>query len=192
MRAQPFSHLRPTPATVIALLALVFATTGVAAAKPADKVDKDEVTLVTLTGGPVDTTVPNEEVPITLNGESTFSFTQKAGEAVQLIAEAALVETAGVGECGVDVIVYDSLNVDPEGRTWGTRSSAFRERGDFGEGTTDIDGLPAPASDRTVTLTAFARETDGCDETSLCETEGDCEEDTWSVSLRVTIVTIRN
>lgn len=55
MRATFLSHLRPTPATAIALAALVFATTGAVVAKATPQVDRDEVTLVTLTGGPVDT-----------------------------------------------------------------------------------------------------------------------------------------
>lgn len=47
-----------------------------------------EVTLTTLAGWPVSTSGPGVDVPILLNGQSSFTFTQKAGHAVQVIATA--------------------------------------------------------------------------------------------------------
>jgi hypothetical protein len=49
------------------------------------KADTDEVTVVTLRGGPVETTAPGTGDTILLNGESEFTFTQKADVAVQVI-----------------------------------------------------------------------------------------------------------
>ncbi|MEX2099968.1 MAG: hypothetical protein WEB19_01005 [Acidimicrobiia bacterium] len=119
---------------------------------------------------------------IPLNGQPSFTFTQLAGEAVELIATV----DADPGTstfCGVNTIVYG------DGIPLGARVDLFTNKGELGEGS-DIGGLAAPASDRTVTLRAFTRELDGCDQEPP-ELEGDGP-DTWTVSVTVTVVTLRN
>ena len=164
MRARLLSHLRPSPATAIALVALVFATTGGIVAKPpSEKPGQDEVTLVTLTGGPVDTTTSGEQVPIPLNGAATFVFTQRAGEAVQLILT---VDATGPATfCDMAAIVYG------EGIPLGARVDVFSNKGEVGEGS-GIGGLPAPATDTIVTLKAIAMESAGSCDQAVYDDEG--------------------
>lgn len=181
----------PSPATVLAVLALVFAMTGGAVAAGQKIPKDDEVTVVTLTGGPVDTTEPNDDVPIPLTESSdTFTFTQRAGEAVELIATFAVSEEATF--CNMVAFVYGAdlpLLARPQ-------FDFKSEAGDFGEGSA-VGGLAAPLEDREVTLHAIARElnggygegeTEGCDEPA----GGPDDSDTWTVSLTLSIVTLRN
>lgn len=181
---------RPSPAPVLAVLALaVVAMAGSAVA--ADKIDKDEVTVVTLTGGPVETTEPNAIVTIPLTDDSDeFTFTQKAGEAVQLIATFDVFTEATF--CNMFVFVYaDDLPLQAR-----PQFDFKSEAGELGEGSA-MGGLAAPMEDQEVTLHAIARElgdgygTDGmkgCDQ----EVEGVSDSDTWTVSLTLSIVTLRN
>jgi hypothetical protein len=175
---------RPSPATVLAVVALVFAVTGGAVA--ADKMNKDEVTVVNLTGGPVDTTAPHEDVTIPLTDESDeFTFTQKAGEAVELIATFDT-DSSQATFCGMTAFVY-GVDLPLQARPVFDFKS---EAGELGEGSA-IGGLAAPTEDREVTLRAIARETeDGCDE-DVGEGETNLS-DTWTVSVAVSIVTLRN
>jgi hypothetical protein len=189
VRAKLLSHLLPTPTTTMALVALVFATiVAPVGAKPAiEQPDKDEVTLVTLTGGPVDTTTPGADVEIELNGEPAFTFIQKAGEAVELILTPSTSGNANF--CNVTTIIY------ADDKPLGARVDEFSNKGEVGEGS-DIGGLAAPASDTTITLKALTRESgESCDQ-DVYNDEGteiiDSGPDTWTVSVRVTIVTLRN
>lgn len=183
-RSKFWSHIRgPSPATVLAILALVFAVTGGAVA--GNKIDRDEVSVVTLTGGPVDTTEPNEDVPIPLTeGSDEFTFTQKAGEAVEIIATFD-VDSSQATFCNLTAFVY-GIDLPLQARPQFDFKS---EAGELGEGSA-VGGLAAPAADREVTLRAIARENDGCDEDAG---EGETEfSDTWSVSVAVSVVTLRN
>jgi hypothetical protein len=62
-------------------------------------------------------------------------------------------------------------------------------KGELGEGS-DVGGIAAPATDRSVTLQAITRETEMCD-ADPPEIEGD-EDDTWSVSFSLTLLILRN
>jgi hypothetical protein len=139
----------------------------------------DEVTVVNLSGGPVSSTDENVDVPIPLNGAPSFTFTQKAGQAVQLIATPDFDDSAATF-CDWVVIVHgDKLQARIDGHT---------DRGEVGEGS-GIGGLAAPASDTVITIQALVRELDGCDE----EVEGVADEDTITVnSLQVSVITLRN
>jgi hypothetical protein len=180
-------RLAPSPAAVLSIIAIVLAMTGGAVA--ADKLDKDEVTVVTLTGGPVDTTSPNEDVTIPLtSGSDTFTFTQKAGEAVEVIATFDVSSQATF--CNMVAFVY-GVDLPLQARPQFDFKS---EAGELGEGSA-IGGLAAPAEDREVTLHAIARELgsgsgdgSGCDE----EVEGVADSDTWSVGVTVSVVTLRS
>jgi hypothetical protein len=173
----------PSPATVLAILALVFAVTGGAVA--ADKINKNEVTVVTLTGGPVDTTEPNEDVAIPLTDESDeFTFTQKAGEAVELIATFERDDSQATF-CNMTAFVY-GVDLPLQARPVFDFKS---EAGELGEGSA-VGGLAAPTEDREVTLRAIAREGEGCDE-DVGEGETNLS-DTWTVSVAVSVVSLRN
>lgn len=183
-RSKFLSHIRgPSPATVLAILALVFAMTGGAVA--AGKINKDEVTIVTLTGGPVDTTEPNADVTIPLTDDSDeLTFTQQAGEAIELIATFDA-DSSQATFCNMTAFVY-GVDLPLQARPQFDFKS---EAGELGEGSA-VGGLPAPETDREVTLRAITRETDGCDE-DVGEGETDLS-DTWTVSVIVSIVTLRN
>jgi hypothetical protein len=185
MRPDLFSRLRATSVTAIALVALVLASTGAAVGKPAtEPPGGNEVTLVTLTGGPVSTTTPGAQVPIPLNGESTFVFTQKAGEAIELILTAnPSGDTATF--CDMAAIVYG------DGIPLGARVDLFSNKGEVGLGSA-IGGLPAPATDTIVTLKAITMESSEFCDGEVPGEPGPADTDTWTVSVRVTIVTLRN
>ncbi len=178
------SYIRgPSPATVLAILALVFAVTGGAVA--AGKINKDEVTVVTLRGGPVDTTESNVDVTIPLTeGSDEFTFTQKAGEAVELVATFDP-DSSQATFCNMTAFVY-GVDLPLQARPQFDFKS---EAGELGEGSA-VGGLAAPTADREVTLRAIARENDGCDE-DVGEGEQDLS-DTWSVSVVVSVVTLQN
>ncbi len=182
------SRIGPSPGVIVAALALVFALAGVAVG--AKSTDRDEVTVVTATGGPVSTTGPDEghdhtEVALPL---SIGSFTQRAGESVLLNATADVQRTSPTNPCDVEVVVFTGDQLVPVGA--GLHMQDLSERGDEGDGTAS-EGLPAPASDTVQPLTAlvrvFAFEEGQGGEFGFCE-----ETDTFSVSVRVSIVTLRN
>lgn len=184
MHAKFISYLRPTPATAIAMVALVFAMTANAGAGPR--------TLVNLSGGPVTTTSPNTDVTIPLNGQATYSFTQKAGEAVQVIAT--FDADAGTGPSGAS---FCNLLLMVYGDKIQARYDVKSEAGELGEGSA-VGGRAAPATDTTVTLRAIARELSDptesqCDQANSEEPSTDpVDQDTWTVSVRVTVHTIRS
>jgi hypothetical protein len=177
-------NLRPTPAAVVAITALVFAASGVAHGAP--KPDRGEITLVTLSGSTSTTSPAAYEIgdPILLNGQATFAFTQAAGEAVQLIASVDAVADPATF-CDVTTIVYGESGgvLLP----LGARVDYFSERGERGLGS-DVGGIAAPATDRPITLKAIAFESNSCDGGQ----DGDLGEDTWDLTLRVSVVTLRD
>jgi hypothetical protein len=189
MRASRFltsirRRFAPSPGVIVAALALVFALAGVAVG--AKTVDRDEVTVVTATGGPVSTTGPEDsnftEVAIPLSIES---FTQRAGESVLLNATADIQRTSATNPCDVEVVVTAG-----DGQGAGLHMQNLSERGDEGDATAS-EGLPAPASDTVQPLDAFVRviafEEGQGGEFGFCE-----ESDTFLASVRVSIVTLRN
>ncbi len=180
------SRLAPSPAVIVAALTLVFALAGVAVG--AKTTDRDEVTVVTATGGPVSTTGPEEgsnhiQAAIPLSIES---FTQRAGESVLLNATADVERTSPTNPCDVEVVVFTSD--EPQGA--GLHMRDLSERGDHGDATAS-EGLPAPASDTVRTLEALVAvapfEEGQGGEFGFCD-----ESDTFSASVRVSIVTLRN
>ncbi len=185
-RPRFLSRVISRPGVIVAALALVFALAGVAVG--ADKINRDEVTVVTATGGPVSTTGPEEgsnhiQVAIPLSIES---FTQRAGESVLLNASADVQRTSPVNPCDVEVVVFTSD--EPQGA--GLHMQDLSERGDHGDSTAS-EGLPAPASDTVRTLEALVAvapfEEGQGGEFGFCD-----ESDTFSASVRVSIVTFRN
>ena len=191
MRVPAISRLQLSPATLVAILVLVFATSGVALG--AGRVDKSEVNLVTFAGS-ADTTGPHVQETILLNGQPSYTFTQLAGEAVQLIASVDAIPNPATF-CGVTTIVYGTTTdgaddgSEPDLLPLGTRVDLHSNKGELGEGS-DVGGIAAPAADRSVTLQAITRETDMCDADPPHE-EVDAD-DTWNVSLSLTLLILRN
>lgn len=183
MRGRFITSLKPTPTTVLLLVALVFSLTGSADAGPK--------MITNLSGGPVATTSPNADVTIPLNGQSTYTFTQRAGEAVQVIA------TFDVdGGTGPSAASFCNLLVMVYGDKIQARYDVKSEAGELGEGSA-IGARAAPAADTTITLRAVARELSDateshCDDTNSDEPSTDpVDQDTWTASVRVTVQTIR-
>jgi hypothetical protein len=69
----------------------------------------------------------------------------------------------------------------------GARVDYFSEKGERGEGS-NVGGIAAPATDRTVILQAIAFEGDSCDGGE----GGDAGSDTWDLTLTVSVVTLRD
>ena len=179
MRSVLFRRFRlVVPVTLLALGALSLLTSAQVGARGMNT--NDEVTVVNLSGGPVSTTDNGVQVPIPLNGAASYTFTQKAGQAVQLIATADVDDTGG-SFCSYVVIVHgDKLQARIDGST---------EKGEVGEGS-GIGGLAAPSADTSVTIQAIVMEIDQCDEGLPEPSNGP---DTIIVnSLRVSVITLRN
>ena len=209
MRSKVLSYLRPTPATALGLVAIVFAMTGNAGAAPR--------TIATLSGGPVQTpTLTSEEeigtveVNIPLNGQPSYSFTQKAGEALLITAEAVLTPGATTNFCGARVSVrgVGDENVFPNSSAWlGLNMTQHTNKGDYGS-LTDSRAIPAPAATRTIEIEAVVVEgeasqphleafygSDTCDGfgpgSDPNNIDYDPYQDDWTASVRVTIVSFR-
>lgn len=207
MRSKFLSYLRP--ATALGLVAIVFAMTGNAGAAPR--------TIATLTGGPVQTpTLTSEEeigaieVNIPLNGAPSYSFTQKAGEALLISAEAVLTPGSTNNFCGARVSVRGVVdeNVFPNSAAWlGLNMTQHTNKGDYGE-LTDSRAIPAPAANRTIEIEAVVVEgemgqphleqfygSDTCDGfgpgSDPNSQDYDPYQDDWTASVRVTIVSFR-
>jgi hypothetical protein len=159
---------RPFSLMVVVFVALVVAIGGFAAVMT----DGDEVTLRPSRGGPVQTTSPEASVEIPL---SNPTFTQRAGEAVLLIAQARTRESR-LSPCSVFIEVVDSTGEA------GIAMEDAADRGSVGA-LAENELLPARATNTVRTLSAFA--TEGPD----CDVDG---EDTWTVSVNVSIVSLRN
>ena len=178
----------PSPATVIACVALVFATGGYAVAGP--KGNKDEVKLTTATGGPVETTTPGDPVPIPL---ANAAFTQRAGEAVLVIVRGHFATSEATHHCGVSVHVTEEID-------GGVGIFNVEDHSDKGGQATGAALLPAPATDTAHVLEAVAVESEGspseglqpCDGEDLTLEPPDTGNDTWTVSATVTVVVLRN
>lgn len=188
-RSKILAHIRaPSPGVVIAALALVFAMTGAAVA--GDKLNKDEVTVVTTTGGPVDVVAVGTEVAIPLTNPS---FTQKAGEAVLLSATILVTYDPPPGDpafapCDLFVIVSDSATSSYYVSDVGLHMTRLAERGDHGD-LNDSGAIPAPTSDTLRTLTVTAEKHPNPDH--LCDSADNIAQ-VHEVSVRVSIVTYRN
>jgi hypothetical protein len=184
---------RPSAATVIAVAALVFAISGYAVAGPKDKDNKDEATVTTLIGGPVDTDEAGVETPIPLGAGA--SFTQKAGEPVMVVLHGTFTPQPGTELCDVTAVVTDEDNP----ADLGAEVVELWERG-FEGMFTDSEILVAPPVDTERNLRAFAIEAQdhpgfegfGCDEEDPESEPPDTGNDVWTVEVRVTIVTLRN
>lgn len=175
-RSRLLRQLR-SPSTILAIFALLFAMAGGAVAK--DKIDKDEVTVVTTTGE-VTTTAPGlYTIPLT-----DPTFTQKAGEVALISAEVEM-EPENFSDCDVRVVVAGIAPL-------GLEMPMLTSRGDVGDPGAS-QALAAPEADREITLTA---------EASVEEFEeagppdGQCKDGgdpvSFTVSLRVSISTLRN
>lgn len=203
MRSKILSYLRPTPATALGLVAIVFALTGSAGAAPR--------TIATLTGGPVQSpTLTSEEeigaieVNIPLNGAASYSFTQRAGEALLFTAEAVLTHSSSSNFCGARVSVR---GVGASGGLLNLSMTSHTNKGDYGE-LADSRAIPAPAANRTIQIEAVVVEgeasqphleafygSDTCDGfgpgSDPNSQDYDPYQDDWTASVRVTIVSFR-
>lgn len=172
---------RPSSATVIAFLALVFAIGGYAVAvPPQDK--KEEVVLTTVTSGPFETEA-GESDPVALP-----SFTQRAGEAV-LIAVTADRDYLGqeTDVCGVTVELFASSGSE---LAIVSGIEAHTQKGP--DPSTAATALPAPATDTVRTLEAQVRENGANEEFDGCTDQaGEPVDAHWTVSLTVTITRLR-
>jgi len=186
-----FSFLRaPSPATAVAIVALVVAASGGAIAK--DKLDKDEVTNLAVTGGPILSEDPSDgPVSIAL---SPNTFTQKAGEA--LLATAYI----DVGGTLPEDATCD-LYVGVQGNSTTTRGWGFgiiddlfelAQRGDPGDRTGSA-ALPAPDTDEELELTADVLELIPPDENGdPAEDTGQCDTNQFEVEIVVTLTSLRD
>jgi hypothetical protein len=179
----------------IAVLAVLLITTGNATAQKAGKAkpNTDEVSIVSLASNTVTVTELgyDKEVPLLLDGKPTYTFTQRAGEAVIVSAVADMQPIGDTNFCQVDVRVIDATEGHPG--DLGLYMTAHTNKGDPGE-SGDSTVLVAPASNRTRTVRAFSYLPDyenGCD----MEMEGEDDppyDDAWSVSVRVSVITLRS
>ncbi len=192
-RPRFLSRIGPSPGVIVAALALVFALAGVAVG--AKTTDRDEVTVVTTTGsasahGPVEHEpgdVSETEIQLT----PIDSYTQRAGESVLLngTIDVQNISPYEQAPCDVFVRVFSGESGGDEGRA-GLIMAYLFERGEVGDAA-DSEGLPAPAVDTTRTLKAEVM-VDPFDEHQGGDF-GDCDpSDTYNVSVRVSIVTLRN
>lgn len=154
---------------------------------PVKPVKNDGVSVVNLTSGtPVDTGDEFEQVPISLNGASDYTFTQKAGEVVELVATAEISRSPDMKFCDMAVFVYD------ENTQVGVNLMEASERGGVPWPYSGTNGFAARATDRTIVLKAAAQEMDGCDK----EVEGEVQEeleDTYTVEeLDISLITYRD
>lgn len=210
MRSRAISNPFVMLAAALTLIALVFALTSDAGAAPR--------TIATLTGGPVQTpTLTSEEqigaveVNIPLNGQPSYTITQKAGEALLITAEAVITPGATNNFCGARVAVRGVAdeNVFPSSGAWlSLNMTQHTNKGDYGE-LTDSRAIPAPASNRAIEieavvvegetnpphLAAFYGEGDTCDGfgpgSDPNNIDYDPYQDDWTASVRVTIISFR-
>lgn len=178
----------PSPAAVVAILALTVATAGTAVAADKVKEDKDEITITTLVGGPVDSTDPFTQVPIPL---TDATFVQQPGEMLVISATAELVQSEETAFCGALVVVTDTNH--PE--QLGLEMFSHTELGDWGQ-LTDSAALGTVTSPTTRQLAAYVIENGGpgsewpCD--SVNEEEPDGGQDTYTATVTVTVTTLRD
>jgi hypothetical protein len=211
MRPKVLSSPWVAPVATLVLIALVFVLAGNGGAAPR--------TLITLTGGPVQTPtytdddqVGNVEVTIPLNGASSYTFTQKAGEALLITAEAVMTSGSTANFCGAQVSVRGVAdeNVFPNSAGWlGLNMTQHTNKGDYGE-LTDSRAIPAPAANRSFNIEAVVVEGqrndpglaqlygpgDTCDgfgpqAENPNDPDYDPFQDDWTASVRVTIVSFR-
>jgi hypothetical protein len=185
----------PSPAIVISIIALVFATAGGAVAATGTK---GPVSLVTATGGPVTVTAESaarvtDEEPfghtIPLSGKTTFM--QKAGQALLFATELSATNAHYSASCDLYVLVSVSTGGSGFGSNFGLDTRVLAERGGSKD-SLDSVVLAAPAADRVITLSwarawAYRQLEDGtthdCDDDS-----GNFSSDTWTLSLRVSVI----
>jgi hypothetical protein len=132
------------------------------------------------------------EYPIQLNGANTFSFTQPAGAAVELIVTQTDAESHWSNPSYPAAFCEGTVYVFDDSAPLGVRLDLLDQRGDhvgFPGYQTAMNGLAAFSSDRTVTLSAIVRENDGCDDTN--DDEPVADDDWWTVSIRVSVVILQ-
>jgi len=188
----------PSPAIVIAIIALVFAMAGGAIA--ATGTGKGPVSLVTATGGPVTVTAESaarvtDEEPFghTIPLSGTTTFMQKAGQALLFATELSATNTDYSATCDLYVLVSVSTGGSGSGSGFGLDTRVLAERGGSKD-SLDSVALAAPAADRVITLSwarawAYRELEDGT--THDCADENDnFTSDTWTLSLRVSVITM--
>jgi hypothetical protein len=182
-------------AVLTALTLLLVSVNSALAVKPdtpGGKTGTDEVTTVTVTSEPVlvtDTYYP-DQLTLSLDPATQSSFTQKAGEVVLVSAQASMQETEGTNFCGIEVRVIDSQSPGD----MNLRMTAHTNKGEYGE-LADSTILVAPATDTPRSFEGWASmnpEDSGCDTIDEFDPpEGPAHDDAWTVSLRVSITTLR-
>jgi hypothetical protein len=181
---------------IVAVAALVFAMTGYAVGVPATRTDRNEVEIQTTTGGPTQSIDPdgNEAIPI-----ADPTFTQRAGEVALVSVDADIEGDPPDSEleqprgCDLFVSVLGDTGSGVAAQDLGFELVALDQRGDPTTKTADSQALPAPDADREVTLEAFVTEAIVPDEQgNPAPDEGQCDDDTFTVSLDVSVTTLRN
>jgi len=185
----PRKARRPSPAMVVAIVALVFGLAGGAVAKDQkDKADKDEVTVETSTAGPITTTDPSQEEPELI---PLVDFTQRAGE-IALVSVNADIDGPAQDVAGCDVLIGVVADTGSGENDLGFELARLARRGDPTIKTADSQALPAPASDTAVSLDAFVTESNPPDEEGNPSEDGTCDEETYEVTFTVSITTLRD
>lgn len=189
--------------TVVGILMAVgvpiLASAGLVMAAKAPPVDEVSVTNLAWSGT-LQTTEPGADVVIPLDGQQMYTVTQRAGEPLQLLAEAAASYTSNMewdvhSACDLSVFVFDTVTGT------GVRILMVNNRGEYGWGPSEAAGFAAPTADRVLQLKAVAREDPGTgcdgDYPEGAETPPGIDlntiEDTWTVtSLQVSLVSTRD
>lgn len=182
---------------VLAATAALFAS-GLGA-DAAGKNPSRPVTITTLTGSGSTADVaenqPNDNVdyPILLNGSESFTFTQPAGTVAELVVTATDEEVHWSNPEYPAAFCEGTVYVFDDSAPLGARLDLLDQRGDhvgFPGYRTTINAIAAPDADTTITLRAIVRENDGCDDVNQDEPVAD--DDWWTVSIRVSVVLLRN
>ena len=191
-----FLRFHPSPAMTVAVAALVLAMTGYAVGVPAPKPDRNEVEIETTTGGPTQSVDPDVNQPIPI---ADPTFTQLAGEVALVSVDADIEGDPPDDEleqprgCDVFVAVVGDTGSGVLAEDLGFELVALDQRGDPTTKTADSQALPPPDADREITLEAFVTEAIVPDEQgNPVPDEGQCDDDTFTVSLDVSVTTLRN
>lgn len=186
----------PSPAMTVAVAALVFAMTGYAVGVPGTRPDRNEVEIQTTTGGPTQSVDPGADEPIPI---ADPTFTQLAGEVALVSVDADIEgdppdsELSQPRGCDLFVSIVADTGSGVLAEDLGFELVALDQRGDPTTKTADSQALPAPDADREITLVAFVTEAIVPDEQgNPVPDEGQCDDDTFTVSLDVSVTTLRN
>lgn len=182
--------MRPSPAMLVAIAAMVLATVGYAVAVPPTNPNRnDEVTAETTTGGPTESVdLSDGEVVIPI---ADPTFTQRAGEVALVSVDAQITGTPQEDGSFCDLFVGFFADTGGE-HDLGFELVELAERGDPTTKSADSQALPPPGVDREVTMHAFMTEAVLPDEQGNPQPdEGQCDDDEFTVTLNIAVTTLR-